>query len=235
MSRKFAVFDIDGTLIRWQLYHAIVNRLAAKGEMPPEAYEKIRRARMSWKNRSHNTAFEDYEMALVQEWLASSGALTYKQYLKVVDEVVREYINQTYTYTRDLIKKLKKQGYFLLTISGSPKEAVEKVAKRYGFDDFVAAEFGLDQRQHFTGKNFSPIFDKAATLNKLVRKHKLSWVDSVAVGDTASDVAMLELVQRPIAFNPERELAKIAMKRGWPIVVERKNVVYKLSADSWKI
>jgi phosphoserine phosphatase len=46
---------------------------------------------------------------------------------------------------------------------------------------------------------------------------------------------MLELVQRPIAFNPERELAKIAMKRGWPIVVERKNVVYKLSADSWKI
>jgi phosphoserine phosphatase len=31
MSKRFAVFDLDGTLVRWQLYHALVDRLAKKG------------------------------------------------------------------------------------------------------------------------------------------------------------------------------------------------------------
>ncbi len=28
MSQPFAVFDIDGTIIRWQLYHALADELA---------------------------------------------------------------------------------------------------------------------------------------------------------------------------------------------------------------
>ena len=29
MPRPFAVFDIDGTIIRWQLYHALADELAS--------------------------------------------------------------------------------------------------------------------------------------------------------------------------------------------------------------
>ena len=35
---KFAVFDIDGTLIRWQLYHAIADELAKSGHIDAETY-----------------------------------------------------------------------------------------------------------------------------------------------------------------------------------------------------
>jgi len=228
MGKKFAVFDIDGTLIRWQLYHAIVNRLAAKGKISKEAYEKIRETRMVWKKREYDTSFGDYELALVQQWAAESKKLTYDQYLETVDEVVDEYIDQAYTYTRDLIKELRDKGYFLLSISGSPKEAVARVAKHYGFDDFVAAEFLLDKNKHFAGKGFSPVFDKAKALRKLVAKHDLDFAGSVAIGDTASDIAILELVENPIAFNPEKKLFEAAKKSGWPIVIERKNMVYEL-------
>jgi phosphoserine phosphatase len=34
----------------------------------------------------------------------------------------------------------------------------------------------------------------------------------------------------PIAFNPNKELFDHAREHGWNIVVERKNVVYELSA-----
>ena len=229
-SKKFAVFDIDGTLIRWQLYHAIVNRLATKGEISEKAYAKIHQARMTWKNRAYDTSFSDYEAVLVQQWITESKKLTYQQYLATVDEVVDEYIDQTYTYTRNLIRDLKNQGYFLLTISGSPREAVARIAEHYGFDDFVAAEFQLDENKHFNGKASSPIFDKAGTLKNLVVKHGLDFADSVAVGDTASDIAMLELVEHSIAFNPEKELFQAAKKHGWPIVAERKNVIYELES-----
>ena len=51
---------------------------------------------------------------------------------------------------------------------------------------------------------------------------------SLAVGDTESDIEMLSAVGRPIAFNPNLQLAKYAQDQKWEIVVERKDVVYKL-------
>jgi phosphoserine phosphatase len=52
-----------------------------------------------------------------------------------------------------------------------------------------------------------------------------------AIGDTASDIGMLELAENPIAFNPSRELFEAAKERGWQVVVERKDVVYHLKPD----
>ena len=40
---------------------------------------------------------------------------------------------------------------------------------------------------------------------------------------------MLELVERPICFNPSRELYKAAKRLGWKVVVERKDVVYDIN------
>jgi phosphoserine phosphatase len=39
---------------------------------------------------------------------------------------------------------------------------------------------------------------------------------------------MLEMVENPIAFNPDESLLKIAEKAGWLIIIERKNIAYKL-------
>ena len=50
-GRSFAVFDIDGTLIRWQLYHAVADALVKLGHVEPGAYEEIKVARMNWKTR----------------------------------------------------------------------------------------------------------------------------------------------------------------------------------------
>ena len=54
--------------------------------------------------------------------------------------------------------------------------------------------------------------------------------DSVGMGDTLSDVGFLEMVETPIAFNPNRGLFEVARQRGWPIVVERKDVIYNLQS-----
>jgi phosphoserine phosphatase len=42
-------------------------------------------------------------------------------------------------------------------------------------------------------------------------------------------------VGKPIAFNPNLHLAKIAKKRNWSIVVERKDAIYKLNNKNSKI
>ena len=42
---------------------------------------------------------------------------------------------------------------------------------------------------------------------------------------------MLDIVEHPVAFNPDKGLYEAAVSHHWPIVVERKNVVYELKPD----
>jgi phosphoserine phosphatase len=62
----------------------------------------------------------------------------------------------------------------------------------------------------------------------MVQKHGLGYNDSVAVGDSEGDITMLEAVSKPIAFNPTQALFDHAKTKGWEIVIERKNVIYRL-------
>ena len=40
-NKKIAVFDIDGTLFRWQLFHELVAELGKQGLFPKEVANKV--------------------------------------------------------------------------------------------------------------------------------------------------------------------------------------------------
>jgi HAD superfamily hydrolase (TIGR01490 family) len=225
--KQFAAFDIDGTFIRWQLFHAIVHSLGKHGLLPAESHDRIRAARMEWKQRTTNTGFAQYENVLVSEYLAVLKNMGAGEYEAIVEDVFNEYKDQTFTFTRDLAKKLKAEGYVLLAISGSHHEIIQKLAQYHGFDYAVGAT--LEQLNgRFSGKIDTPIFDKAKILKKLIDEHGLTTAGSYAVGDSASDAPMLEMASHPIAFNPDKKFFDIASEKKWKIVVERKNMVFEL-------
>jgi HAD superfamily hydrolase (TIGR01490 family) len=226
-GQPFAVFDIDGTLIRWQLFHAIVHSLGKYGYIPAAAHQHIREARAEWKKRTTDTGFATYEKVLVKEYIAALKGINTHSYQAVVQDVFEEYKDQTFTYTRDLVKRLKADGYVLIAISGSQHEIIEKLATHHGFDIAVGAT--LEQIDGaFSGHIDSPIFDKAKVLKDTLAASKLQTKGSYGVGDSMSDAPMLELVDNPIAFNPDRRFFEEAQTHGWKIVVERKNMIFEL-------
>lgn len=224
---KFAVFDIDGTLIRWQLYHAVVDRLAKKDLLQPDSLKRMRDARMIWKRRESIDAFSKYEQELISIYDEALPRLKAKDFDETAAEIASEYKEQVYRYTRGLAEKLKSEGYKLLAISGSHEELVGHVARQFNFDDWVGTQYERTA-DGFTGKRFFAAKDKNIILDKLVRKHNLTYEDSFAVGDSKSDAALLKAVENPIAFNPDKDLFNIASDKGWKIVVERKNMIYCL-------
>jgi HAD superfamily hydrolase (TIGR01490 family) len=228
-QKPFAVFDIDGTLIRWQLYHAIADALARRGYVKPEAFQTIRESRMEWKRRTGETSFKDYEKQLIITYENVLKGLTVCQFEEAVDAVFTEYKDQVYTYTRNLISELKQKGYILLAISGSQTEIVAKIAGYYGFLDYVGTVYEHDSRR-FSGQKTIGSADKAKALENMIKAHGLTVQGSIATGDSASDISMLERVEIPIAFNPEKKLFDYAKQRGWKIIVERKNMIYELEA-----
>ena len=75
-----------------------------------------------------------------------------------------------------------------------------------------------------------PVKDKAQVLRDFLMYSKLDvdLKNSIAVGDSASDIPMLLLVGKPIAFNPHRTFAEYAMKKKFAIVVERKDAIFDI-------
>lgn len=227
-GQKFAVFDIDGTIIRWQLFHAIVDALARNNDLPPATYEQVQAARAKWKTRIHEESFREYERRLVTIFTAALKGMPIEAHKRACQQVFNEYKDQVYRYTRELIKSLKAQGYTLFAISGSPDEVVEPFATYYGFDDFIGTTYH-SAGGAYTGEATLFIGRKDLALAALAQKHGLGYQGSIAVGDSEGDIAMLEAVEHPIAFNPSKKLFTQATRQGWHIIVERKNVVYELN------
>jgi HAD superfamily hydrolase (TIGR01490 family) len=224
-KRKFAVFDIDGTIFRSSLLIELVEELIAEGKFPASARDAYSKAHEDWLNRS--ASYEKYIDAVVATFKKHIRGMGEDDLRRTVERVIEVHEHRVYRYTRDMIKELKQKGYFLLAISFSPKYVAERFGKRLGFDKIYGTLLELEDGK-FTGKNSHEdlIFDKAKILKRAVEKEDLTMEDSVGVGDTESDIAFLNLVKRPICFNPNSKLYAAAKKNGWTVVVERKDVIY---------
>jgi HAD superfamily hydrolase (TIGR01490 family) len=227
-SKKFAAFDIDGTLFRSGLYREVVYELIRMGAVPERILTDIADKEMAWKHRTHGNAFAEFDGAIVDIFDKELPRIKTAYLDLAAERVIKTHKDNTYVYTRELARQLKSDGYFLIAISGSQLEVVEPFAQHYGFDTWVGMSFerGGD---FFTGHIRKTYDGKGPILQKIIDQNKLSLDKSIAIGDSAGDIAMLEMVEQPIAFNPENNLYNYAAEKGWEIVLERKNMIYHIN------
>ncbi len=59
---------------------------------------------------------------------------------------------------------------------------------------------------------------KASRIRELSAERGYRLADCFAYSDSITDLPMLEAVGYPHAVNPDRQLRKIAIARGWPVL-----------------
>lgn len=224
-AQPFAVFDIDGTLYRWQLFHELIKELTDRGVISGQQH--LDQHWNAW--RGGEISFRDYEHALLKDVLFKNLAgLDCKDFDEAAKAVIKNSGHRTNRYVQNLLESLQAKGYQIIAISGSQQELLDHFCARYGFDVAIGAMYER-RNGRFTGQVSRNTFDnKAAILNELVKARGLDFAGSLAIGDSGSDIAILELVEQPIAFNPSVDLLERARQDGWPVVIERKNLAYKL-------
>lgn len=232
MSKKVAVFDIDGTLFRSGLQREVFYELTKMGIVPQSLIDESTVKFREWRHRVHGNAFQEFEMLLVNAMDSTLPHLRVSDYEKAAELVIQKRADNVYVYTRNLILSLKKKGYFILAISGSQHGLVGPFAKKYGFDAWIGQEWEMDQKcEYFTGIRTYTHNGKEKILQHFLDNHDLTMKGSVAVGDSGGDISILSAVDHPIAFNPTSELLAVAIEKGWKIVIERKNSSYELTKD----
>lgn len=227
-KRKVAIFDVDGTIFRSSLLIQLVEALIENGSFPKEAQKEYDKQHRRWLDREGD--YDEYIMAIVQTFRTHLKGLHYGELVEAADQIVEEQSKRTYRYTRELLKELKGKGYYLLAVSHSPKTVLDKFCPKLGFNKSYGVVYEIGPQDLFTGAIIDEhlIFNKANVVKRAIEKHNLTLVGSVGVGDTESDVPFLEMVAKPICFNPNKALFRTAKRLQWDVVVERKDMIYKL-------
>ncbi|MEA4826495.1 HAD-IB family hydrolase [Clostridium sp. JNZ J1-5] len=236
-----AFFDIDGTLYREGMITEIFKKFIKSDIIESERwYNEVRDYYIKWDKRIGN--YDDYLIKMADIYIEAVKGLHRTQVEFIAKNVIKEKGDRVYTYTRDMISWHKAQGHKVITISGSPIELVGEMALKHGFDDYIGTKYLMDEEHHYTGK-IIPMWDrenKKKAIELFIDKYDIDLSQSYAYGDTAGDFTMLKEVGNPTAINPTRELINELMndpvtRDKVKIVVERKDVVYKLDSHTLKI
>jgi len=226
--RKLAIFDIDGTVFRSSLLIEVVNMLIERKVFPEKAMEIFDAEHKLWLDRKGG--YEDYIMTVVHAFQKHLKGVHYSDFMDAVDLVLEHNRDRVYRYPRDLIKTLKKDGYYLLAISQSPLSILSKFGEHMGFDKVYGRIYETGPESRFTGKVVDEhlISNKANIVRRALEKEGLTLEGSIGVGDTEDDIPFLDLVGEAICFNPNAALYRYAKIKKWKVVVERKNVIYEI-------
>ena len=233
---KLAIFDIDGTIFRSSLIVELFNNLIERKVFSKKSLTEINKHHVAWLNRTGQ--YNNYVMSVVESYCHNLRGVKQSDLKIAVQDVMKRHKNKVYRYTRDLIPKLKKQGYYLIAISGSPDDIVSQFARYLGFNKAFGTLFeiqnGIYTGKRFDGKQYADgitIPPKDFVFQSFMEQEKLNvdLKNSIAVGDTEGDIPLFNLVGNPIVFNPSSDLARLAKKKNWSVIVERKDVIYQIN------
>ncbi len=228
-AKTSSIFDIDGTLFRSSLLIELVEELVGTGVFPAAAQVGYTAAHAAWQAREGT--YEAYIAAVIDTFLTHLKGVHYGALADVGRRLVAVKSKRVNRFTRDYVRELKAEGYMLIAISQSPKTILDEFCRQYGFDKVYGRMYEIGPSDCFTGAVIDEyLIENKANIVKRVfdRYPELTREGSIAVGDTDGDISLLEMVDRPICFNPNQALLDHAKRQGWEVVVERKDVVYRL-------
>lgn len=237
MSNIAAFFDIDGTIFRKSLMIEHFRKLIAFEIVSPEIwYAKIEKAYIDWEKRYGD--FEEYLEILAEVYVQELKGIK-KDYIELIAKHVIELNwDMVYKYSRRQIEWHKEKGHYIFFISGSPDFLVSEMANKYGATEYRGSVYLVDENNSFTGELIK-MWDsesKEKALSEIIEKYDVNLPESFAYGDTSGDYSMLKLVGNPVTINPNLELLNMikndeSLSEKIQIIVERKNVIYKLKSD----
>jgi HAD superfamily hydrolase (TIGR01490 family) len=112
-------------------------------------------------------------------------------------------------------------GRATFIVSAAGNGLVEILARVLGMEGGIGTRYEVDGHGVLTGAIVEPFVygeGKVEAMRAFAAQHDIDLDESWAYSDSASDLPMLRAVGRPVAVNPDAELARIAADEGWQVM-----------------
>ena len=211
-----AFFDLDKTVISKSSSLALTRPMYRAGLVSRSTLLKGAYAQLVYLL----VGADDKKMDRVKDGML---ALTRGWDRRQVEDIVREALAtliDPYIYLEalDLMELHRARGRKVFIVSSSPEEVVRPLAEHLGIVEVIATRAEIEDGKYTGNLEFYNAGDnKAVAIREVAERHSIDLSGSYAYSDSVSDLPMLEAVGKPVAVNPDRELRKIAMERGWQV------------------
>ena len=135
-------------------------------------------------------------------------------YADVIPQVYEE-MDALVTYTLDHMG-----DDTLLIVTATNAFVTAPIARRFGIENLIATDPEIDAGRYTGRVSGEPSFreGKVVRLRAWLAGRQQSLDDSWFYSDSHNDLPLLELVDNPVAVDPDEMLGREANNRGWPVI-----------------
>lgn len=213
---SLAIFDLDNTLLNGDSDHAwgeflIKNkRVSAEwyGEKNDYFYQQYLSGELDM------LAYQAFVLSVLKEQPISELHQWREQFL--IDTVEPMVLPKAL----ELIDFHKDRGDQLLIITATNDFITGPIADRLGISELIATTAEIQNNRYTGNVRGIPSFQsgKIKRLNIWLKDKNLKMTDSWFYSDSHNDLPLLELVDHPIAVDPDEKLREFATNNNWNII-----------------
>ena len=186
------VMDMDSTAIQIECIDEIA-KLAGTGDMVSAITERAMRGELDFSQslRQRVATLKDAPEGILQE---------VKQHLPLMPGLV------------ETVKELKNHGWKVAIASGGFTYFAEVLQQKLGLDFIAANQFEIINGK-LTGNVQGTIVDaqyKAQTLQQLAQQFNIATENTVAIGDGANDLTMMQVANLGVAYHAKPKVQQLA-------------------------
>ncbi len=218
---SLAIFDLDNTLIANDSDYLWGQFLVDQGIVDKAQYED-----------ANAKFYEDYQQGTLDivEFLNfslrpladNSPEQLYQWRTQFIQEIITPILLKP---AQQLVDQHKERGDTLLVITATNRFVTEPIVKLYGIEHLLATTPEWINGRYTGSFNGIPCFreGKVILLQEWLKNSTETLQDSWFYSDSHNDLSLLNLVDHPVAVDPDEKLAQFAKEANWPIISLRNN------------
>jgi len=212
-----AFFDLDRTLLRRSSALALAGSFRERGVISRSQLAKAAGWQLLFvlRGASHEAVRRAAEDGLIVLRGFTPGELR-DLVAEALEPVLRPLVYAEPLY---LVEQHRGRGESVYIVSATLQEIVDAIAEDLGFDGALGTVCEVRDGA-YTGHAVRALHaeNKAQSVRELAESRGYDLRECTAYSDSHTDLPFLEAVGKPVAVNPDRELRRIAVARGWPVI-----------------
>jgi HAD superfamily hydrolase (TIGR01490 family) len=218
MTRRAAFFDLDKTLIPGSSLYLLARGLYERDLFRVRDLLRFGYGQLTFRLRGERARGMDMSRESTLDFVTGRRQ---EELLQWGREIAQDQIfPRVYEDIVRVIDGHRERGDLTFLVTAAPIELAQVVAAELSMDGVAATVSEVDKDGYYTGRLAGSVIhgaEKAKAVAELAAHHGIDLVECAAYSDSVNDLPLLESVGNPHAVNPEGELRRLALRRGWPI------------------
>src|SRR5690606_2135358 len=211
-----AIFDLDNTLIAGDSDHGWGEFLASRGKVDAANYRAM-----------NEKFYRDYQQRPldIHEYLAFAPEPPARLPREELVAQHREFMVpgiQPLGLARagQQVQRHRERGDRLRVSTSTNRFIAEPICHKLGIHDLLATELAMADGCYTGAVGGVPTYreGKVTRLRAWLDAEGESLAGSYFYSDSINDLPLLEVVDHPVAVDPDERLAAVAAERGWPVI-----------------